>query len=63
MGYGYLVLYNVIFVLPLLAILVAAAARPSLRLVTGWNREHGEHVRLVLGGGVVIGGLVILATV
>lgn len=62
-GYGYLVLYNLVFVLPLLAILAAAAARPSLRLVTGWNREHGEHVRLVLGGGVVIGGLVILATV
>lgn len=63
LGYGYLVLYNVVFVLPLLAILAAAAARPSLRLVTGWNRDHGEQVRLVLGGGVVIGGLAILATV
>lgn len=62
-GYGYLVLYNVVFVLPLLAILLAATARPSLRRVTEWNRVQGERVRLVLGGGVVLGGLAILATV
>lgn len=62
-GYAYLVLYNTVFVLPLVAILAAATARPSLRLVTGWSRSHGARVRLVLGGGVVAGGLVILATV
>jgi cytochrome c-type biogenesis protein len=63
MGYGYLVLYNVIFVLPLVAILGASAARPTLRRLTTWNLHHRERVRLLLGGGVVIGGLVILATV
>lgn len=62
-GYAYLVLYNVVFVLPLLAILGLAAARPTLRRVTAWNRLHGDRVRLVLGGGVVLGGLAILATV
>lgn len=62
-GYGYLVLYNLIFILPLVAILLAAAARPALRTLTSWNLHHGERVRLLLGAGVVIGGLAILATV
>lgn len=63
LGYGYLVLYNVVFVLPLLAILAAAAARPTLRAIAGWNRDHAPQVRLLLGGGVVLGGLAILAAV
>lgn len=62
-GFGYLVLYNVVFVLPLVLILVAATTRPSLRVVTTWNRLHHRGVRLVLGVGVVLGGLAILATV
>lgn len=63
MGYGYLLLYNVIFVLPLVAILAAAAARPALRRLTRWNARNHERVKLVLGGGVVGMGLLILATV
>lgn len=62
-GYGYLLLYNLVFVLPLVAILAAATARPTLRWATAWNRLHGSRVRLVLGSGVVVGGLAILATV
>lgn len=62
-GFGYLVLYNLVFVLPLLAILGAATTRPALRRVTSWNRLHGGRVRLVLGLGVVLGGLAILYTV
>ena len=62
-GYGYLVLYNVIFVLPLIVILVAASARPTLNRVAHWNLHHKEAVRLVLGGGVVLMGLLILGTV
>lgn len=63
MGFGYLLLYNVVFVLPLAAILAAAAARPALRRLTRWNALYRERVRLVLGGGVVGMGLLILATV
>ena len=63
LGYGYLVLYNVIFVLPLVVILVAASTRPTLNLVAHWNLHHKEVVRLLLGGGVVLMGLLILATV
>jgi cytochrome c-type biogenesis protein len=63
LGYGYLVLYNVVFVLPLIAILVAASARPTLRRLAHWNLHHKEWVRLALGGGMVVMGLVILVMV
>ena len=62
-GYAYLVLYNVVFILPLIVILIAASARPTLNHVAHWNLHHKEGVRLVLGGGVVAMGLLILATV
>jgi len=63
LGYSYLVLYNLIFVLPLVVILIAASARPTLNRLAHWNLHHKEWVRLVLGGGVVVMGLLILATV
>ncbi len=62
-GYGYLVLYNLIFVLPLVIILIAASARPTLNRLAHWNLHHKEWVRLALGGGVVVMGHLILATV
>ena len=63
LGYGYLVLYNFIFVLPLVVILIATSARPTLNRLAHWNLHHKEWVRLILGGGVVLMGLIILATV
>lgn len=63
LGYGYLILYNLIFVLPLVVILISASARPTLNRLAHWNLHHKEWVRLALGGGVVVMGLVILATV
>jgi cytochrome c biogenesis protein CcdA len=63
MGYSYLVLYNVVFVLPLVAILIAASARPTLNRLAHWNLHHKEWVRLALGGGVVVMGLAILVMV
>jgi cytochrome c biogenesis protein CcdA len=62
MGYGYLVLYNLVFVLPLVAILAAATARPAMQQLVHWNLHHREWVRLALGGGVAVMGLLILAT-
>ncbi|MEO6062448.1 MAG: hypothetical protein ABIQ99_10960 [Thermoflexales bacterium] len=44
-------------------ILIAASARPTLNLLAHWNLRHKDSVRLVMGGGVVVMGLVILATV
>ena len=63
LGYAYLVLYNVVFILPLIVILIAASARPTLNRVAHWNLHHKEAVRLVLGGGVITMGLLILVTV
>lgn len=63
LGYGYLLLYNLIFILPLVVILIAASARPTLNRLAHWNLHHKEWVRLVLGGGVVMMGLLILSTV
>ncbi len=60
LGYSYLVLYNVVFILPLVAILIAASARPTLNRLAHWNIHHKEWVRLALGGGVVVMGLLIL---
>jgi cytochrome c biogenesis protein CcdA len=63
LGYSYLVLYNLAFVVPLVVILVAASARPTLNRLAHWNLHHKEWVRLMLGSGVVIMGLFILAAV
>ncbi|HLC40683.1 MAG TPA: cytochrome C biogenesis protein, partial [Methylomirabilota bacterium] len=62
-GFGYLMLYNVLFVLPLVGILVLASARPALNSLARWNLHNRERLRLALGSGVVVMGLVILATV
>lgn len=62
-SYLYLVLYNVMFVLPLVAILAAASARPAMNRMARWNLHHKERVRLALGSAVVVLGLAILATV
>lgn len=62
-GYSYLLLYNVVFILPLVVILIAASSRPTLVRLARWNVHHKEWVRLALGGSVVAMGLLILATV
>ena len=62
-GFGYLLLYNSLFVLPLVVILLLASARPALNRLAHWNLHHREWVRLGLGTGVVLMGFVILATV
>ena len=62
-GFGYLVLYNLMFILPLVALLIAASARPTLNALAHWNLHHKEWVRLALGAGVTVMGILILATV
>ena len=62
-GFAYLVLYNLMFVLPLVGLLIAASARPTLNRLAHWNLHHKEWVRLTLGASVVLMGILILATV
>lgn len=40
LGCDYLVLYNLVFVLPLMVILVAASAHPTLNRLAHWNLHH-----------------------
>lgn len=62
-GFAYLILYNLMFILPLVALLIAASARPTLNRLAHWNLHHKEGVRFALGASVVGMGLLILATV
>ncbi|MBE0410086.1 MAG: hypothetical protein IBX69_10185 [Anaerolineales bacterium] len=63
LGYGYLVLYNLVFVMPLIFILIAASSRPTINRLAHWNLHHKDWVRLGLGSGVIVMGLIILATI
>lgn len=62
LSYAYLLLYNVMFILPLVVILLAASSRPGLNRMARWNLHHRDSIKLGLGGGVVLLGLAILAT-
>jgi cytochrome c biogenesis protein CcdA len=62
-GYSYLVIYNLVFILPLIILLILASSRPTLNRLAHWNIHHKERVRLVLGGGVVVLGLLMLVVV
>lgn len=62
-GFAYLLLYNLMFILPLVAVLIMASSRPTLNRLAHWNLHHKEWVRLALGSAVVAMGLLILATV
>jgi hypothetical protein len=62
LGNRSLLVYNIIFILPLVVIIVATASRPSLNTLARWNLHHRETVKQVLGGSVVVLRLAILAT-
>lgn len=62
LSYGYLLIYNVMFILPLVGILLMATSRAGLNRMARWNLHHRDTVKLILGGSVVALGLVILAT-
>lgn len=55
-GFGYLLLYNAMFVLPLVGVLLVASARPMLNRLAHWNLHHREWVRLGLGTAAVLMG-------
>ena len=48
-GVRYLALYNVLFVLPLIAILAAAGNRVTAKRWAVWEREHARRIRLWYG--------------
>lgn len=59
---GYLLLYNVMFVLPLVLLLALVSNRASLNRITHWTIHRRTLSRLVLGGTTVLLGFAILLT-
>lgn len=59
-GIGYLALYNVLFVMPLVVLLLVAGNRTTARAWAGWEREHALRIRLWYGIGMIVLGVVLL---
>ncbi|MFQ5774935.1 MAG: cytochrome c biogenesis CcdA family protein [Kiloniellaceae bacterium] len=59
-GVSYLALYNVMFVLPLIAILLATGNRVTAKAWAGWERQHALDIRLWYGVAMVTLGAVML---
>jgi len=59
-GVSYLALYNVMFVLPLIAILMAAGNRITAKAWAGWERQHALDIRLWYGLAMVTLGFAML---
>jgi cytochrome c-type biogenesis protein len=59
-GVSYLALYNIMFVLPLVAILVAAGNRVTAKAWAGWERQHALDIRLWYGLAMMTLGFVML---
>src|SRR3989338_6057292 len=59
-GIGYLVLYNVILILPLAAVLYFAANKDVVDKMQGWRRTNVSAVRLWSGIAMVLLGIIVL---
>jgi cytochrome c biogenesis protein CcdA len=59
-GVSYLALYNVLFVLPLIVILLAAGNRAVAKQWARWERENSRRIRLWYGLAMVALGVVML---
>ena len=62
-GIAHLVLYNAIFVLPLIAMLAAASSRLVFNRLGRWQLHHRSALKLGLGLGAIALGLLLLLTV
>ena len=58
-GVGYLMLYNLIFILPLVIILLIASNNGLLEKVKIWQQEERPHMRLGSGIAMVVLGILI----
>ena len=59
-GVGYLVLYNVILIVPLAAVLYLAANKDVVEKMQGWRRTNISAVRLWSGIAMVLLGIIVL---
>ena len=59
-GIGYLLLYNVILILPLVAVLYMAANKEVVEKMQGWRKTNISAVRLWAGIAMVLLGIIVL---
>lgn len=59
-GVSYLALYNMMFVLPLIVILLAAGNRVTAKAWAGWERQNALNIRLWYGAAMVSLGAIVL---
>lgn len=62
-GAGYLVLYNLVFVAPLVAILALASSPPIYRKMARWQLHHRASLKLATGMAAIAVGLLTLMVV
>jgi cytochrome c biogenesis protein CcdA len=62
-GAGYLVLYNLVFVAPLVAILALASSPPVYRKMARWQLHHRPSLKLATGTAAIAVGLLTLVVV
>ncbi|MEK7589212.1 MAG: cytochrome c biogenesis protein CcdA [Patescibacteria group bacterium] len=60
-GVGYLLLYNLIFILPLIVILLIASDNALLEKVKSWKKAETKHMRVWGGIAMIILGILIFA--
>ena len=58
-GFGYLILYNLIFVLPLIVILLIASDSTLLAKVQEWKKSKTRNMRLWGGIAMIVLGVII----
>ena len=59
-GFGYLVLYNLLFVSPLVLILLVASHKELLEKVDTWRKTETKKMKLGVGIAMVVLGIIIL---
>lgn len=59
-GFGYLIFYNTVFILPLVLILFLASRRDLLAKVDAWRKSESKGIRLSVGVAMVLVGVVLL---
>jgi len=59
-GFGYLIFYNILFVLPLILILAVASHKELLDKVNAWRKEETKKAKLWLGIAMLLLGIIIL---
>jgi len=60
-GIGWLLMYNVIFVLPLVVILLFAGNKVVLNKISQWQKKYGQYANTVMGVTMILLGLLLLS--